>query len=301
LCYSAAMPRPHFWRLAILFMALSAPCISTAAQYSSYSSSLEEPLKGLASDIAHASKKLHCSHSGCTFLVTNFVSDDGETSRFAMQVADALNSELSQTKSTTAVDRSTFQKFLESERLPARVQSENSVARWLARRLAANAAIVGKVTVSPSGVGRLSVTLLEPDERKGKAIPLSISFSAAVPEADLSPSEGLDPLAPATGPSYGERVYVPGIRGLTPPHCGRMANPSYTDDARAARYSGTIVVDGYMGKGGEVRVLRIVKGAPYGLNDHARETLNTWKCDPAQLDGKPVPVIVPLEVSFHLY
>jgi len=258
-------------------------------------------MKGLAENIFHASKKLHCPHSGCNFLVTNFVSDDGETSKFAMQVADGLSEQLAHTKSPGAVDRTTLQKFLQSERLPARVQSEDSVARWLARRLAANAAIVGKVTMSPSGEGKLFVTLLEPDEKKGKAIPLSASFSALVPEADLSPFDGLDPLPPAAGPSYGERVYVLGTRGLSPPRCSRMPNPSYTDDARAVRFSGSIVVDGYMGRNGEVRVLRIVRGAPYGLNDHARETLNTWKCDPAQLDGKPVPVIVPLEVNFRLY
>ena len=80
-----------------------------------------------------------------------------------------------------------------------------------------------------------------------------------------------------------------------------MPNPFYTDDARAAHYSGTILVDGYVGTNREVRVLRIVKGAPYGLNDHARETLSTWQCDPAQLNGKPVAAIVSGEVTFRLY
>ena len=297
------MFRPNLARtFAIFSITLFAVPASSAAQYSSPLPSLEEPLKNLASDITRASKKLHCPHSGCNFLVTNFVSDDGDTSRFAMQTADVLSAQLSRAShSGGVVDRSTFQKFLQSERFPAGVQCEDSVARWLARKFAASAAIVGEVVVNPSGEGKLFVTLLEADEKKGKAIPLSATFSANVPEADLSSFDALENLAPATGSLYGERLYVSGMRGLTPPRCLRMPNPFYTDDARAAHYSGTILVDGYVGTNREVRVLRIVKGAPYGLNDHARETLSTWQCDPAQLNGKPVAAIVSGEVTFRLY
>jgi Gram-negative bacterial TonB protein C-terminal len=281
------MPRPHLVRIfAIVYSALFAPSVLSAPL-----PSLEEPLKDLASDIAHASKKLHCPNSECNFLVTNFVSDDGETSRFAMQLADALSAQLSQTKSASAADRSAFQKFVQSERLPARVQCENSVARWLARRLSANAAIVGRVTISPSGDGKLFVTLLESNQKKGKAIPLSATFTANVPAADLSSSDGLDD----------ETVYPAGEEGVTLPRCLRMPNPSYTDDARNAKFSGTILVEGYVGTDGQVQVFRILKGAPYGLNDSTRQTIGTWQCDPSLLEGKPVPVIVPFEITFRLY
>jgi len=301
------MSSQHFPRiLPIIVTALVAGFSASAAQYSSRLPSLEEPLKSLAADIARASRKLHCPPSGCTFLVTNFVSDSGETSRFATQLADELSTRLSQTKSASAMDRSTFQKFLQSERLPARVQCEDSVARWLARRLAANAAIVGRVTISPSGEGKLFVTLLEPNQKKGKAIPLSATFAANVPEADLSSSDGLDHLDhldfhPATAGMNDETVYPAGKKGVTLPRCFRMPNPSYTDDARNAKFSGTILVEGYIGTDGRVRLLRILKGAPYGLNDSTRQTISTWQCDPSLLDGKPVPVIVPFEINFRLY
>jgi hypothetical protein len=76
------MSSQHFPRtLLTIVTALVAAFSASAAQYSS----LEEPMKGLAENISHASKELHCPHSGCNFLVTNFVSDDGETSKFAMQ------------------------------------------------------------------------------------------------------------------------------------------------------------------------------------------------------------------------
>jgi len=290
--------------LVILWLALLVACAPLVAQSSSPLPSLEEPLKGLASDIAYASKKLHCPHSGCNFLVTNFVSDDGDTSKFAMQISDGLSEQLSHTKSAGAVDRATLQKFLQSERLPARIQCEDSVARWLARRLGADAAIVGKVAPNSSGDGRLFVTLLEPDQKKGKALPLSTTFHANIVDAELAPFDGLERLnnrPSATGEAYGETVYAAGQKGVTLPHCFRMPNPSYTDDARAAKFSGTILVEGYIGTGGQVRVQRILKGAPYGLNDSARQTINTWKCDPSLLDGKPVPVIVPFEINFRLY
>jgi hypothetical protein len=291
------MPRPHFaCSLAIFALTLSASS-TTAAQ----DPSLQESLRVFAADISHVSKALHCPAPGCTFLVTDFVTDDGDTSKFAVRVADVLSDELSKIKSARIVYRSVFREFLQSERFPARVQCEDSVARWLARRFGSNAAIIGKVSIDSSGRGRLTVTVLEPKEKKGKTIQVQTAFDVSVPADELSPWEGLAPLPPPTGPIVGEKVYAAGHNGVTLPNCFRMPNPSYTEDARAVKYSGTVLVDGYIATNGEMQVLRIEKGAPYGLNDHTRETLSTWKCDPATLDGKPVAVIVPLEVSFRLY
>ena len=292
------MFRRHFADILLIF---SIALFLALPLYAAQSAFLDEPLKNLSSDVAHASKKFHCPHSSCTFLVTNFVGDSGDTSKFAVRMADVLSEQLSQTKSANIVDRATFQKFLQSERLPARVQAEESVARWLARKFAADIAIVGKVAANSSGDGRLFITLLEPDEKKGKAIPLSTAFHASIGEADLATSDGLEHLGRGPSSDSGETVYAPGRQGVSLPHCFYMPNPSYTDPARDVKFNGVILVDGYISATGEVRVQRIVRGAPYGLNDSAREAISTWKCDPAQLDGKPVPVIVPFEISFRLY
>jgi len=80
-----------------------------------------------------------------------------------------------------------------------------------------------------------------------------------------------------------------------------MPNPQYTEDSRAAKFSGIVTSEAALGSDGALRAIRIVKGAPFGLNDEVVKTLSTWKCRPAQLNGQPVATVVPLEVNFRLY
>ena len=38
-----------------------------------------------------------------------------------------------------------------------------------------------------------------------------------------------------------------------------------------------------------------------GLDEKSVEAVSTWKFDPAQKDGKAVPLAIKVEVTFHLY
>ena len=50
---------------------------------------------------------------------------------------------------------------------------------------------------------------------------------------------------------------------------------------------------------GQIVPLRIIKGAPYGLNETTLDTLEKWKCKPVELGGKLVPAVFPVEMNFH--
>jgi protein TonB len=78
-----------------------------------------------------------------------------------------------------------------------------------------------------------------------------------------------------------------------------MPNPDYTEAAREAGFSGIVTAEGVVGSDGLVKAVRIVKGAPFGIDEAVIKTVSTWKCKPAMLEGKPVPTIVPLEMNFR--
>ena len=78
--------------------------------------------------------------------------------------------------------------------------------------------------------------------------------------------------------------------------------PPYSEEARKAKYQGTvvlwIVVDALGNVAPEVHV---VKPLGLGLDEKAVETVRLWKFKPALRNGAAVPVRVMVEISFRLF
>ena len=79
----------------------------------------------------------------------------------------------------------------------------------------------------------------------------------------------------------------------------RRVIPEYPALARAARISGVVHLLGTIGKDGTIRNLRLVDGHPM-LARAAVEAVEQWVYEPTLLNGEPVEVIAPIEVSFTL-
>lgn len=75
--------------------------------------------------------------------------------------------------------------------------------------------------------------------------------------------------------------------------------PMYSEEARKAKYQGTVVLWIVVDAQGNVGNVRVVKPLGLGLDEKAVETLRTWKFRPATRNGVPVPVSV--EVTFRLF
>jgi TonB family protein len=104
-----------------------------------------------------------------------------------------------------------------------------------------------------------------------------------------------------SGGGNGGGAYRPGANGVGYPTLIYSIDPEFSDEARKARYQGVVVVDVIVAVDGTVHNPRVVRALGMGLDEKAIEAVKQYRFKPATKDGKPVPVEVPVEISFHIY
>jgi len=108
-------------------------------------------------------------------------------------------------------------------------------------------------------------------------------------------------LGPGTGGGTGGGAYSPGTGGVGYPSCLYCPEPQYSEDARKAKYQGTVVLRVIIQPDGHATDIEIVKGPGLGLEQKAIEAVRTWRFKPALgPTGTPVATITPIEVTFRL-
>ncbi len=113
------------------------------------------------------------------------------------------------------------------------------------------------------------------------------------------PSEQQPESAEAAG---GERKsYRFAKNGLTAPKVLHQTDPSFSEEARRAKYQGTVVLMLVVEKTGSLRDIRIVSPLGCGLDRRAVQSVEAWQFKPATKDGEPFEVEIAVEVDFHLY
>jgi TonB family protein len=88
--------------------------------------------------------------------------------------------------------------------------------------------------------------------------------------------------------------------GVTPPVLTYRIDPEYSDEARKAKYSGTIDLSVLVDETGKVAAVNVVHALGMGLDEKAMEAVRQWRFDPATQNGKPIAAQVPLSVNFRL-
>ena len=107
-------------------------------------------------------------------------------------------------------------------------------------------------------------------------------------------------LGPGEGGGTGGGIYSVG-GGVSPPIPIYKPEPAYSEEARKAKYQGTVVLWIVVDAQGNVTDPKVVRPLGLGLDEKALETVRTWKFKPALRNGSPVPVRVIVEVSFRLF
>src|SRR3954466_5087572 len=89
--------------------------------------------------------------------------------------------------------------------------------------------------------------------------------------------------------------------GVSAPRPLYDPEPEYSEEARKAKYQGTVVVRCVVGPDGRVRDIQLPRTLGMGLDEKVIEKVKTWKFEPAKKDGQAVAVMIAVEVNFHLY
>jgi periplasmic protein TonB len=109
---------------------------------------------------------------------------------------------------------------------------------------------------------------------------------------------------PGYGPGHGGGTGGGAFRvggGVSAPKVIYQPDPEYSEEARKAKFSGTCVLWLVVGPDGRPRDIRVSRTLGLGLDEKAIEAVKSWRFEPAMKDGKPVSVMINVEVSFRLY
>ncbi len=117
----------------------------------------------------------------------------------------------------------------------------------------------------------------------------------------VGPGDGVG-AGPGLERGSGDGPYRPGSNGVTFPRLLREIAPQYTNGALQARVQGIVellAVVNADGSVGDVWVTRPLDRV-FGIDDEAVRTVRQWRFAPATQLGKPVAVMVPIELQFTI-
>src|SRR5579863_5503639 len=104
---------------------------------------------------------------------------------------------------------------------------------------------------------------------------------------------------PGEGGGFGGGVFRVG-GGVTAPVPLYRPEPEYSEEARKAKYQGTVVLSIEVSPSGLASNIKVVRSLGLGLDEKAIEAVKQWKFKPGYMDGKPVTVAATIEVNFRL-
>jgi TonB family protein len=109
---------------------------------------------------------------------------------------------------------------------------------------------------------------------------------------------------PGVGPGHGGGIGGGIFRvggGVSAPRAVFDPDPEYSEEARKAKYQGTVILWAVIGPDGRPKQLRVQRSLGMGLDEKALEAVRRWRFEPGLKDGRPVAVQINIEVNFRLY
>ncbi len=104
---------------------------------------------------------------------------------------------------------------------------------------------------------------------------------------------------PGEGGGAGGGVFRVG-GGVTAPALLYKVEPEYSEEARKAKYQGTVLLYIEVDPSGRATNIRVARSLGLGLDEKAIEAVKKWKFKPGYKDGHAVTVAATIEVNFRL-
>ena len=114
----------------------------------------------------------------------------------------------------------------------------------------------------------------------------------------VGPGDGAG-YGPGSGGGFGGGAFRVG-GGVSQPAVIYKVDPEYSEEARKAKYSGTVLLQLIVDVDGKAKAIKVVKGVGLGLDEKAVEAVQKWKFTPGKKNGSPVAVYATVEVNFRL-
>jgi TonB family protein len=160
--------------------------------------------------------------------------------------------------------------------------------------------------VAPSGSGSAGFSA-EVRTRPAATAPGRIASAGFAPETTTKPAAAPKPVA-AAAPVLNDTPPPPkpAPQAPPPPRADRPVEvllkpaPAYTEEARARRIEGEVVLEVDFTADGKVKVLRVVRGLGYGLDEMAQRAAEQIRFKPATSKGSPVDFRANLTIVFRL-
>ncbi|HYW46152.1 MAG TPA: energy transducer TonB [Bryobacteraceae bacterium] len=106
-------------------------------------------------------------------------------------------------------------------------------------------------------------------------------------------------LGPGEGGGVGGNVFKVG-GGVSAPILLHKVEPEYSEEARKAKYQGTVLLYIEVSPDGKATNIRVARSLGLGLDEKAIEAVKQWKFKPGYKNGTPVTVAATIEVNFRL-
>jgi periplasmic protein TonB len=107
-------------------------------------------------------------------------------------------------------------------------------------------------------------------------------------------------VGPGMGGGFGGGIYHVG-GGVSAPRAIFAPDPEYSDEARKAKYQGTVILWVIIDAEGRPREIKVARSLGMGLDKKALQAVRNWRFEPALKDNQPVAVQVNIEINFRLY
>jgi len=106
--------------------------------------------------------------------------------------------------------------------------------------------------------------------------------------------------ADVPAPPTVQHAAAPATAKITPAEILSKPLPIYTDEARAKRIEGEVLLEVVFGATGKIQVLRVVRGLGHGLDDAAVRAAEQIRFKPALKDGEPSDSTALVHIIFQL-
>ena len=141
--------------------------------------------------------------------------------------------------------------------------------------------------------------VVAPERLRGAVACFSGTVAQAPPYVRVQAAR-VEVTAPPAGASLASEVMVACGGHVTMPQVLKERKPEYTSAAMRAKIQGSVEVEAVVDTDGNIADARVVHSLHPDLDESALAAVRAWKFSPGLMDGKPVPVLVDIEMSFAL-